>query len=155
MSKWPYAELNLLQFRYFDISIKLTIQLCSELHQLQWLSGCRGKFWCETSPPHTRGRGKCSLWWRKYSCECPFRDFVCNAFIILTLTNQCGINSNRCKFGYLVHHQRFEWWYHSMSEVSEIKSREVNPKMKFMEINHLQIKLEDHQKRGILAHFFF
>jgi hypothetical protein len=34
-------------------------------------------------------------------------------------------------------------------------SREVNPKMKFMEINHLQIKLEDHQKRGILAHFFF
>jgi superfamily II DNA helicase RecQ len=34
MSKWPYAELNLLQFRYF-ISIKLTIQLCSELHQLE------------------------------------------------------------------------------------------------------------------------
>jgi hypothetical protein len=36
-----------------------------------------------------------------------------------------------------------------------VVGREVNPKMKFMEINHLQIKLEDHQKRGILAQFFF
>jgi hypothetical protein len=26
--------------------------------------------------------------------------------------------------------------------------------MKFMEINHLQIKLEDHQKRRILAQIF-